>query len=769
MSRLNHSWRFFRAGGVCQVRLDSGADLLALDQLDQTLWMALACPVEDLAFDRRTLALLDADGDGRIRAPDVIAAVRWVARRLKHPDDLLKHTDFVPLDALDDSTPEGGTLRAAALKVLASLGKPDATGICLSDVEDLERILAGTTLNGDGVIVPETAADEATRSLIEEILSCMGTVKDRSGRAGVDEALVERFFAECAAWEAWIREGESRTAELWPLGEETDAAVAAWSAVRAKVDDYFQRCRLVAFDPQAHAQLNPGPASYQALGGADLAEWPDPVRTLPLARVAPGRPLPLREGLNPAWMGPIRELERRVVRPLLGERTELTEEDWVSVCERLGPAAAWRAARPVTSVEKLGIRRVREILAGRGREELRRLIALDRAEEPAVQAIRDLEKLLRFHRDLHLFCQNFVNFRDFYDRGEPAIFQFGTLYLDQRACSLCLRVEDPARHAGLASAAGAFLAYCECVRKATGEKMYIVAAFTDGDSDHLAVGRNGVFYDRQGRDWDATIVRLVEHPISLREAFWRPYKKLARFVEEQVAQRAAATEKNVPLPLPVGGEPAAAAKKTGLGRADLGLVAALGLTVGASGTAFGTLAGYITGFVKLPFWKVCVALAALMMVVSGPYVVLAWLKLRKRNLGPLLDANGWALNTRARINVPFGTSLTRVGNVPVSAVIGAGDPFAERRPWAPWVAALVLVVCFLYSLFNSHGWIHRWTGGRWGQPPPTVQGRAAATGGSPAAGGAASAAQGGPGPIQPTGPGAHASGSGTTGVPAGQP
>lgn len=80
--------------------------------------------------------------------------------------------------------------------------------------------------------------------------------------------------------------------------------------------------------------------------------------------------------------------------------------------------------------------------------------------------------------------------------------------------------EDPARHAGLASAAGAFLAYCECVRKATGEKMYIVTAFTNGDSDHLAVGRNGVFYDRQGRDWDATIVRLVEHPISLREAFW---------------------------------------------------------------------------------------------------------------------------------------------------------------------------------------------------------------------------------------------------------
>lgn len=265
--------------------------------------MALACPVEGLAFDRRTLALPDADGDGRIRAPDVIAAVRWVARRLKHPDDLLKHTDFVLLDALDDSTPEGGTLRAAALKVLASLGKPDATGICPADVEDLERILAGTTLNADGVIVPETAADEATRSLIEEILSCMGTVKDRSGRAGVDEALVERFFAECAAWEAWIREGESRMAELWPLGEETDAALAAWSAVCSKVDGYFQRCRLVAFDPQAHAQLNPGPAVYPALGGANLAELPDSVRVLPLGARGTGQAAALAGGFEPGVDG----------------------------------------------------------------------------------------------------------------------------------------------------------------------------------------------------------------------------------------------------------------------------------------------------------------------------------------------------------------------------------------------------------------------------------------------------------------------------------
>jgi hypothetical protein len=72
-----------------------------------------------------------------------------------------------------------------------------------------------------------------------------------------------------------------------------------------------------------------------------------------------------------------------------------------------------------------------------------------------------------------------------------------------------------------------------------GEKQTIAAAFTAGDSDQLIVGRNGIFYDRQGRDWDATISKIIDHPISLRQAFWSPYKRLGRLVSEQLQKMAA--------------------------------------------------------------------------------------------------------------------------------------------------------------------------------------------------------------------------------------
>ena len=63
---------------------------MALDQLDLKLWVALACPTSGLEFDKATLALIDTDKDGRVRAPELIAAVKWAGGLLKNPDDLLK-------------------------------------------------------------------------------------------------------------------------------------------------------------------------------------------------------------------------------------------------------------------------------------------------------------------------------------------------------------------------------------------------------------------------------------------------------------------------------------------------------------------------------------------------------------------------------------------------------------------------------------------------------------------------------------------------------
>lgn len=144
-----YPWKFVRLGGFDQVRITSGADLLAMDRLDQKLWTALSCPTYGLQFDERTLQLIDTDGDGRIRVPELIAAVQWAGRLLKNPDDLLVGSGQMPLSAIDESSEEGQRILKSAWQILANLGKPDATSI---SAEDTARIFAHSRFNGDGVI-----------------------------------------------------------------------------------------------------------------------------------------------------------------------------------------------------------------------------------------------------------------------------------------------------------------------------------------------------------------------------------------------------------------------------------------------------------------------------------------------------------------------------------------------------------------------------------------------------------------------------------------
>ena len=719
-----YAWRFFRAGGSDQVALERGADLLALDQLDPKLWVALACPVKGLELDERTLALMDTDGDGRIRVPEVLAAVQWTAGVLTSLDTVLKGGDL-PLAAINEGSEEGRRIAASAREILANLGKAGQATIGVAETMETAKVFAQTRFNGDGVVPVELIDDVALREVAERVMAHAGPATDRSGKPGITQAAVDTYFDDCAAYDAWYREGEANAAALLPLGDATPAAVAAMQAVRAKVDDFFARCRLAAYDARALTAVNRREEEYLVLAAGDLTVTAQEVAGFPLARVEPWRALPLAtqagkdgamEGINPAWAAAIETFRAQVAAPILGgSPTALTEADWAKVQGTLAAHEAWAARKAGAAVEGLGIAGVRTLLAGGSRAALGALIAQDAAKEPEMNTIAAVERLARYHRDLMQLLNNFVAFRDFYSRERPAVFQVGTLYLDGRSCDLCVRVDDAGKHAALAGLAKSYLAYCECRR--AGETMTIAAAFTGGDSDNLMVGRNGVFWDRQGRDWDATITKVVENPISIRQAFWAPYKKLVRLIEEQVAKRAAAGE--AAADAKVGSAATTAAnvdKKAAEGpkKIDVGTVAALGVAFGAIGTLLATIIGYLVGILTLPFWQVVLALAGVMLLVSTPSMAIAWLKLRQRNLGPILDANGWAVNGHVKMNVPFGGALTKVARIPD----GAQSSFAVKYPEPPTVlpklVATVVGLAFVMSLLNHFGVIHTLSGGRLG-------------------------------------------------------
>ena len=159
--KSGHRWRFFRAGGFDQVRLDGAEDSTSLADLDQKLWVALSCPVHGLEFDAKTLELIDTDKDGRIRAPELLAAVEWACGMLRSPETLLKGAASLKLSAIDAEQEEGKRLLSSAKEILVNLGKKDAKEITLDDTTDTAQIFSETRFNGDGIIPVESAEGEA--------------------------------------------------------------------------------------------------------------------------------------------------------------------------------------------------------------------------------------------------------------------------------------------------------------------------------------------------------------------------------------------------------------------------------------------------------------------------------------------------------------------------------------------------------------------------------------------------------------------------------
>ncbi|MFN9519013.1 MAG: hypothetical protein ACK574_04695, partial [Bacteroidota bacterium] len=331
-----------------------------------------------------------------------------------------------------------------------------------------------------------------------------------------------------------------------------------------------------------------------------------------------------------------------------------------------------------------------------------------------------VDQLVRYYRDLYKLLKNFVTFYDFYSSSD-SIFQAGTLYIDQRSCNLCVRVHDMSKHNAMVSFSGMYMIYCECVSKKTNETIIIAAAFTNGDIDNLVVGRNALFYDKSGNDWQATVIKIIDNPISIKQAFWSPYRKVSRFIETQINKFAAeqdtksqtSMQKGVEE-MPVKNTDTETAQPKPAAPFDIGkfvgIFAAIGLAVGAIGSF---IASFISGLLGLVWWKLPFAIAGILLVISGPSMIMAYFKLRRRNLAPILDANGWAINANVIINIPFGNTLTHEAKLPDGAQVNLNDPFMTRKFPYKWVliGMLVLTLLVFYVVWKL-GYMHlpEWSG-----------------------------------------------------------
>lgn len=715
MEPNKHIWQFARVGGMNRVCLERGEDLIYLDTLDQKLWTALSCPVNGLEIDSATLEMIDTDKDGKIRVPEILAAVKWVTSVVKDADTLIGKNTTMPLSEINTETELGKILFASARQLLTNIGKPDEEVITVEDVSDTVAIFENTRFNGDAIIHAGSTDDEDLKLLIGQIIECEGAVPDRSGNDGVDTGKIEAFYTQCEALLTWKKKSEDESQAILPFGGKTEDAYNSFLELKSKIDDYFLRCQLSEFDEASTETLNSIIARIETITTKDLTDCIDDISGFPLAKIESAKPLSLVSGINPAWKAKV-DAFKGLISTTDNETLQLDEKVWKELCEKFVAFETWKGEKTGIEVEPLGFDRLQAILDENRKADLLALVEEDKKLEEEANNLILVQQMVRYHRDLYTLLNNFVTFSDFYRPDSDAIFQAGSLYFDQRRCDLCIKVTDMAKHGTMAASSGICLVYFDCYSKTRDEKMTIVAAFTDGDVDNLVVGRNAIFYDNAGNDWDATIIKIIDNPISIRQAFWSPYRKVSQMISKQIEKIASSKEQDVHKMTTSGvektttqvqaGSPApTAAPPAPFDIAKFaGIFAAIGMAFGAIG---GVLATVAKGFFSLTWWKMPIAVVGVILCISGPAMILAWLKLRKRNLAPVLDANGWAVNAKATINIAFGATLTSLAKLPKNSKQNLIDPYRKKsNPWIPIVIILVIAGT-LFALWYF-GFLAKW-------------------------------------------------------------
>ena len=700
-----YKWNFINVGGSARVRINSGEDIAHLAELDPKMWTVLSCPTTGLEIDDKSLKYMDCDGDGKLRINDVICVSQWIMSMLKDKDLILKGSNSIDINDINTEDANGKKLYSSAKQILENLGK-EGTIISLSDTADITAIFAKTRFNGDGVITEASTDDTDLKATITAAVTTTAGVADRSGAQGVNAELIESFYKNLNDYVAWC----DAKVEA-PFGDNTDAVINAYNALDAKVKDFFMRSKLAAFSPNSMASLDIQTSRIDAISAENLSTKNDEIAAYPLTHITGKSEIDINAAINPVWDSNFNTIKSLA---LDASKTVITEKDWAEIGGKFAAYQAWRNAKAGAAVEGLGIDAIKNFIAQDKKADLLDLVAQDAALKEESDNIEMVDKFLYIFRDFYKLLKNFVTFNDFYnkDNDVKAIFQCGTLIIDQRACKFCMRVNDTAKHSASAAPSGMYLIYCDCTTKSKPAKLQIVAAMTVGDIGALAVGKNGIFYDNDGLEWDAVITKIIDNPINISQSFWSPYRRMATAIENLINKSAAdkdakmmanATASINAAPAKTADPKAAAVAAPPFDIAKFaGIFAAIGMAVGMIGTA---LASIFKGLFALKWWQLIILFVGIILVISGPAMVMAWLKLRRRNIAPLLNANGWAINSNAKISIPFGETLTEMAKYPKMKL---NDPYAKKgiKPWQSWflsifTAIMIVVILWLFNVLSG--------------------------------------------------------------------
>jgi hypothetical protein len=691
---------FKQYGRSLHLKIETADDLESVVKLDEAHWVATGAPVDSMSCDRTFLRLLDTDNSGRILCHEVRDAINWLLGLLRDRTEISSRSKVLYLDAVDPDTPEGQKILDAARKALRKLGERDAPQASLEQVRHVKAQLEATPVSEVGVVLPEAATDAEVRRFIADIIETVGGTAHPSGSQGIGSAQLTVFVEQASAYLNWYEQGQIPTGQdktdIMPLGTETSDAFASFAAIRDKIDQYFAQCVALALDERFSQRMGWTESEVQQLDFDDPAVIEEVLRKAPLAKARPFQSLDFSDKINPYYATALEDFRQRVVRPVLGESgTTLSVEQWQEIKAFFAAHQQWLASKAGAAVEPLEIEKLRLYLDERFANAVRTLISNSARTALALDKIRLLEKLILYQAYMIDFVNNFVSFPDLYSTASRAMFEMGSLVMDGRRFNLSVPTVNRSEHKSVAGNSYMYVLYVEIAPR-EGDKMQVVVPVTSGGKGNLCIGKRGVFYDTEGREYDARVVDVIENPISFREALLSPFQRLGRLVvgkiesitttaEEKLDSAASSAVGQATAQL---APPSSQTQQAGVSRA--GLLMGAGVTVAALGSSLAYITKTLTAIHP---WRILAGVVGAVFAVMIPISVVAFVKLRRRDLSAILEGSGWGINARMRLTRQQSRFFTERPEYP------EGAKGIHYFPWRLLLILILLLAVFFAGLY----------------------------------------------------------------------
>ncbi|HUT43232.1 MAG TPA: hypothetical protein VMW95_02755, partial [Desulfobacterales bacterium] len=630
---------------------ETAEDFEDILNLDESLWVATSAPAQSFRSDPKLIEFLDSDESGRINTNKLKNAIRWLLDSVIEKNYLTNQVENIPLSIFNINSPSGNALVSSALYVLKMLGMSEQTSISLSQVRQFQANAKQVPLNGDGVIIPESTSELELKNFIIDVIKCTGGTVDISGKQGVSEQNIHDFMDALNGYLAWKKKGEildgNKATDIMPFGTDTPTIYTIYAAHASKIDAFFSMCRALHFEPRVLSKIGFRESDLEGLNLSQIDSLNIYLKNEPLAQPTNDGNLPLtEESINPYYLPWILMLKEKVLKIVLGNCEQwLKEEEWLGVKSALAPYEEYLSQQKWKNISPVPMKNLITYRYGDMQNKIIDLIKTDKDVAIILKKIKDLEKFLLYSMFLIHIVNNFVSFTDLYSPMKRALFEMGSVVIDGRWFNFAVKVDNLTSHSTIARMSNLFLMYLEITGKTEAEKFAIAVPATSGSKGNLTQGKRGIFFDTEGKEYDARVIQIIENPISISEALITPFVRLWQFVLGKIEAISSATEKDMQKKADdIIQAPSSQAKEAKLSNAP-GLLVSLSISVAAMGTAFAFITKTLTGMSRS---QSLFSFLGAILIVGIPVTIIAIAKLRRQNLSAILEASGWAINANMR-------------------------------------------------------------------------------------------------------------------------